>query len=99
MSCKNKRIYLSPPHMSGNELGLVEETFASNWIAPLGPMVDAFEQDFKEYIGIAHAVTLSSGTAAIHLALIELRVQSGDEVIHSNPDFCRCRHHSRQCNS
>lgn len=87
MSCKNKRIYLSPPHMSGNELGLVEETFASNWIAPLGPMVDAFEQEFKEYIGIAHAVALSSGTAALHLSLLLLGAQPGDEVLCSTLTF------------
>lgn len=73
--------------MSGIELKLVQEAFASNWIAPLGPMVDAFEQEFKEYIGIAHAVALSSGTAAIHLALLNLGVQPGDEIVHSNPAF------------
>lgn len=87
MNCKNKRIYLSPPHMSGNELGLVQEAFSSNWIAPLGPMVDAFEQDFKEYIGIAHAVALSSGTAALHLSLLLLGVQPGDEVFCSTLTF------------
>ena len=87
MSFSNKRIFLSPPHMSGNELGLVEETFASNWIAPLGPMVDAFEQEFKEYIGIAHAVALSSGTAALHLSLLLLGVKPQDEVFCSTLTF------------
>jgi dTDP-4-amino-4,6-dideoxygalactose transaminase len=65
-----KRIFLSPPHMSGDELQLIHEAFQSNYIAPLGPMVDAFEREFAEYIGIKHCVAVSSGIAAIHLALI-----------------------------
>lgn len=87
MSFNKKRIYLSPPHMSGNELKLIREAFASNWIAPLGPMVDAFEQEFKEYIGIANAVALSSGTAALHLSLLLLGVHPGDEVFCSTLTF------------
>ena len=63
------RIYLSPPHMSGEELELVKEAFATNWIAPLGPHVDAFEKELAAYTGVPHAAALSSGTAAIHLAL------------------------------
>jgi dTDP-4-amino-4,6-dideoxygalactose transaminase len=75
-----KRIYLSPPHMSGNEQDYVTEAFATNWIAPVGPHVDAFEQEFAACIGAKHAVALSSGTAALHLALRILGVQRGEEV-------------------
>jgi len=77
---KNK-IWLSPPHMSGEELKYVHEAFESNWIAPLGPHVDEFENEMCNYLGATHAAALSSGTAAIHLALIFLGVKSGDEVI------------------
>jgi dTDP-4-amino-4,6-dideoxygalactose transaminase len=75
------RIYLSPPHMSGNEEKLVAEAFRSNWIAPLGPMVDAFEREVCEYIGVGYGTALSSGTAALHLAIIISDVQGGDQVI------------------
>ncbi len=77
----SQRIYLSPPHMSGEELKFVIDAFESNWIAPLGPHVDAFEKEVASYIGVKHAAALSSGTAAIHLALILLGVEQGDEVI------------------
>jgi dTDP-4-amino-4,6-dideoxygalactose transaminase len=76
-----RRIYLSPPHMSGEEQRFVAETFETNWIAPLGPQVDAFETEFCEKVGISHAVALNSGTAAMHLALRALGVGPGDEVI------------------
>lgn len=79
------RIYLSPPHMSGEELRLVEEAFASNWIAPLGPQVDAFERELGKRVatpsGTPHVAALSSGTAALHLALRLLGVGPGDEVL------------------
>lgn len=75
------RIYLSPPHMSGEEIKFVQEAFDTNWIAPLGPNVDGFERDLAEYTGSAHVAALSSGTAALHLALIMLNVRSGDEVL------------------
>ena len=75
------RIYLSPPHMSGMELDMVKEAFATNWIAPLGPHVDGFEKEFAKYVGVPHAAALSSGTAAIHLSLRLLGMQPGDEVI------------------
>jgi pyridoxal phosphate-dependent aminotransferase EpsN len=81
------RIYLSPPHMSGAELELVKQVFASNWIAPLGPEVDAFEREVAAYTGVAHAAALSSGTAAIHLALRLVGVEPGDEVICSTFTF------------
>jgi dTDP-4-amino-4,6-dideoxygalactose transaminase len=67
--------------MGGEELGLVQEAFASNWIAPLGPHVDAFESEFGREVGAAHAAALSSGTAALHLALQLVGVGPGDEVI------------------
>ncbi len=81
------RIYLSPPHMSGCEQRLVEEVFASNWIAPVGPQVDAFEREFAAAVGAPHAVALSSGTAALHLALRLLGVGPGDEVLVSTLTF------------
>ena len=71
-----KRIYLSPPHMGGDELELVRGAFESNWIAPLGPHVDAFEREFAEAVGVRHAAALSSGTAALHLALQMLGVEA-----------------------
>jgi dTDP-4-amino-4,6-dideoxygalactose transaminase len=67
--------------MSGEEQRFVAEAFASNWIAPLGPQVDAFEKEFCSRVGIAHAVALNSGTAALHLALRYLGIGPGDEVI------------------
>lgn len=75
------RVYLSPPHMSGHELALLREAFESNWIAPLGPHVDAFERELAEAVGVGHAAALSSGTAALHLALRLLGVRAGDEVL------------------
>lgn len=82
-----KRVYLSSPHMSGKEQEFVGEAFASNWIAPLGPHVDGFEREVATYVGVAHAAALSSGTAAIHLALRLLQIQPGDEVICSSLTF------------
>jgi len=75
------RIYLSPPHMSGHEQEFVAEAFRSNWIAPLGPMVDAFEREMCKYVGVPHATALMSGTAALHLALLLVGVKTGDEVL------------------
>ncbi len=75
------RIFLSPPHMGPEERKLLLEAFDSNWIAPLGPHVDAFEREMCARIGCAHAAALSSGTAAIHLALVMLGVGPGDRVI------------------
>lgn len=87
MSALNDRIYLSPPHMSGQEKELIEEAFHSNWITPLGPHVNAFEKELAEYIGINGAVALSSGTAAIHLALKLAGVGRGDTVFCSTLTF------------
>ncbi len=82
-----KKIWLSCPHMGDTELKYVNESFATNWIAPLGPNVDAFEDSLARYCCVEHAVALSSGTAAIHLALIILGVEQGDEVIASSFTF------------
>jgi dTDP-4-amino-4,6-dideoxygalactose transaminase len=82
-----ERIYLSSPHMSLYERELLLDAFDSNWIAPLGPHVDAFEKEFAEKIGIASAAAVSSGTAALHLALMLLGVGPGDEVLTSTLTF------------
>lgn len=81
-------IYLSPPHMSGREQPYVQSAFASNWIAPLGPNVDAFEQEFCQAVGCRYAVALTSGTAALHLALQLAAIEPGDEVLVSTLTFC-----------
>ena len=77
----NKKIWLSSPHMGGKEEVYVKEAFDTNWIAPLGPHVDGFENDLVAFTGTRAAAALSSGTAAIHLALILLDVKAGDEVL------------------
>jgi len=77
----NSKIWLSSPHMGGNELKYVNEAFETNWVAPLGPNVNAFEKELAQYLGVRHCAALVSGTAAIHLALINLGVKQGDEVI------------------
>jgi dTDP-4-amino-4,6-dideoxygalactose transaminase len=84
---KVKRIFLSPPHMGGEELRFIQEAFDSNYIAPLGPMVDAFEQEFAEKVGIPHTLAVSSGTAAMHLVLRHLGISPGNEVIASSMTF------------
>lgn len=75
------KIWLSSPHLSGHEQKYVQEAFAANWIAPLGPNVDGFEQDLCQYTGTKHAAALSSGTAALHLALVMLGVGPKDIVL------------------
>jgi dTDP-4-amino-4,6-dideoxygalactose transaminase len=75
------RIWLSSPHMGGEELKYIQEAFDTNWISPVGPHINAFEEALAAYVGTNHAAALSSGTAAIHLALIILGVQRDDEVI------------------
>ena len=82
------RLYLSPPHIGPDELALVTEAFETNWVAPVGPHVDAFEAEFAAYVGADHAVALSSGTAALHLALRDLGIGPGDEVAVSTLTFC-----------
>ena len=75
------RIWLSSPHMGHAEKVFVEEAFTTNWVAPLGPNVDAFESDLSNYTGVPFTAALSSGTAALHLALIILGVQKDDIVL------------------
>lgn len=82
-----EKIYLSSPHMSGNEQKFIAEAFETNWIAPLGPNVDAFEKVIATYTGVNEAAAVSSGTAAIHLALSLLGVEKGDTVFCSTLTF------------
>jgi dTDP-4-amino-4,6-dideoxygalactose transaminase len=81
------KIWLSSPHMGPNELKYVQDAFATNWIAPLGPHVDGLEKDLQDFTGSNYAAALSSGTAAIHLALVILGVQPGDLVICQSMTF------------
>ncbi|NQT74023.1 MAG: DegT/DnrJ/EryC1/StrS family aminotransferase, partial [Chloroflexi bacterium] len=84
---KSKRIFLSPPHMGGEEIKFIQEAFESNYIAPLGPQVDVFEKEMAAYIGINHAAAFSSGTAALHLALRILGITENDVVFCSSLTF------------
>src|SRR5688572_19275550 len=84
----NQKIWLSSPHMGDKELSYVQEAFATNWIAPLGPHVNGFEQDLGDFLQQdVQVAALSSGTAALHLALIILGVKAGDEVICQSMTF------------
>jgi dTDP-4-amino-4,6-dideoxygalactose transaminase len=84
----NSKIWLSSPHMGGNEQKFVNEAFDTNWVAPLGPNVNGMEKDLEKYLGNeSHVGALSSGTAAIHLGLVILGVQAGDEVICQSMTF------------
>lgn len=84
----NQKIWLSSPHLGENEFQYVKEAFSTNWIAPLGPNVDGFEEDIAQYLGEGmHVAALSAGTAALHLALIILGVERGDEVICQSMTF------------
>ena len=83
----DKRIFLSAPHMGGKELAYIQEVFQSNYIAPLGDYVDAFEESIKRYTKAQYALALSSGTAAIHLALRVLGIGQGDDVLASTFTF------------
>lgn len=85
----DQRIYLCLAHMSGKEQDFIKEAFDTNWVVPLGPNVNAFEEELKHFVGQnKEVVALSAGTAAIHLALIQLGVQAGDEVICQSFTFC-----------
>ncbi len=77
----NKRIFLSFPHLGGYEMKYIEEAFKESWVVPLGPNVDMFEQRLGDYLGESHVVALSAGTAAIHIGLVMLGVEQGDEVL------------------
>lgn len=87
VSGNRKYIYLSPPHMSGFEKEYIDEAFATNWVAPLGPNVDAFEREMAEYLGVLGTAAVSSGTAALHLAVRLMGVKPGDEVFCSTLTF------------
>ena len=93
----NQRIYLSPPHLDGRERELLLQAFDSNWITTLGPQVDAFESEICALTGTGYAAALSSGTAALHLALLMLGVGPGDEVALFGPDLRRQRQRHRLC--
>jgi dTDP-4-amino-4,6-dideoxygalactose transaminase len=83
-----EKIWLSSPHMGEKEMIYVQEAFASNWIAPLGPNVNGLEHDLEAYLGHnVHVAALSSGTAALHMALIILGIKAGDEVICQSMTF------------
>lgn len=85
----NKRIYLCLAHMSGREQDFIKEAFDTNWVVPLGPNVNAFEEKLKGFVGAdKEVVALSAGTAAIHLGLLQLGIQPGDEVICQSFTFC-----------
>lgn len=84
----SERIYLSSPHMGESERGFVTEAFDTNWVAPIGPHVDGFEKEFAEYVGASHAVAVTSGTAALHLALRLSGLGDGDEALVSTFTFC-----------
>ncbi len=90
---EKSKIWLSSPHMGGNEIKFVQEAFDTNWISPVGPHITGFEEDLCRYNATAHCAALSSGTAAIHLAQIILGVEPGDEVICTSFTF------SGTCNS
>jgi len=87
LNTKSNRIFLSPPHLSGKEKDYVNEAFMSNWVAPAGPHIDAFENEIAEYIGVKGAVAVNSGTSAIHLALSLLKIEKGDNVFCSTLTF------------
>ncbi|ADV44411.1 DegT/DnrJ/EryC1/StrS family aminotransferase [Bacteroides helcogenes] len=89
----DKRIYLCLAHMSGKEMGFIQEAFDTNWVVPLGPNVNAFEQDLEHFVGRnKKVVALSAGTAAVHLALLACGVGQGDEVIVQSFTFCASSH-------
>lgn len=89
----DKRIYLCLAHMSGKEQAFIKEAFDTNWVVPLGPNVNGFEEDLKAFVGEGkEVVALSSGTAAVHLALLACGVRPGDEVIVQSFTFCASSH-------
>ena len=89
----DKRIYLCLAHMSGNEQKYIQEAFDTNWVVPLGPNVNAFEEELEQFVGEnKKVVALSAGTAAVHLALIACGVKAGDEVLVQSFTFCASSH-------
>jgi len=94
---QSSRIHLSPPHLDGDEFRSVEEAFRSNWVAPAGPNLTSFEEELCRYSGVAHGVALSSGTAALHLALLLNGVGSGSTVICPSLTFVATANPIRYC--
>jgi dTDP-4-amino-4,6-dideoxygalactose transaminase len=93
MTGNQKRIYLCLAHMSGNEMKYIQEAFDTNWVVPLGPNVNGFEADLKNFVGNEkEVVALSAGTAAVHLALLACGVAPGDEVLVQSFTFCASSH-------
>ncbi len=92
MSTMKSKIWLSSPHMGGEEIKYIEEAFRENWIAPLGPNVNGFEEDLKSFLNVNAAAALSSGTGALHLGLVQLGVSAGDYV------FCQTMTFSASAN-
>ena len=90
---------MSPPHLDGDERELLLDAFDSNWIAPLGPHVDAFEEEFCAYTGAPNALSLSSGTAGLHLALLLSGVEAGDKVLCSTLTFAATVNAIKYCNA
>ena len=89
----NKRIYLCLAHMSGREMRYIQEAFDTNWVVPLGPNVNGFEEDLKQFVGgDKEVVALSAGTAAVHLALLACGIGPGDEVLVQSFTFCASSH-------
>jgi dTDP-4-amino-4,6-dideoxygalactose transaminase len=89
----DKRIYLCLAHMSGKEQDFIREAFDTNWVVPLGPNVNGFEQDLETFVGEnKHVVALSAGTAAVHLSLLACGVGVGDEVMVQSFTFCASSH-------
>jgi dTDP-4-amino-4,6-dideoxygalactose transaminase len=84
---RTSRLFLSPPHMSGKELDFIRQAFDSNYIALLGPVVEAFERELAGELNVSHVLSTASGTAAIHLALRCLDIQPGDEIWASTLTF------------
>ena len=81
----NKRIFLSAPHIGGQELDFVHEAFAFNYIAPVGPQIDAFEREFADTVGAKYAAAVASGTAALHLLASELEQRAAQNCL---PTLC-----------
>ena len=77
----NKKIYLSPPHLTGQEINYIKEALDTNWVSPYGSNIDAFEKQLETHFGVSDVALLSSATAAIHLALIASGIGKNDEVI------------------
>ena len=87
LTVSKERIWLSPPHMGDNEFKYMKEAFESNWIAPAGPHISTFEKNIKDLFNVEAAAVVSSGTAALHLALINLGIKQGDYVICQSMTF------------